>query len=287
MYKVDQRKDLLGTTVKVVATFDDKKIFELIDQAFLECERIEKSFSRFIDSGELFNLNNNLGKWMTVSNELYGLIKYGIFLKENTEGAFDLTVKSVLDSWGYDKDYSFKESGALSLGNVQIADDNMVKIESEIDLGGFGKGYAVDRMANILKDCKDFCVNAGGDIFAKGHNPEGKAWRVLFEHPLDNSQAIGYVDTCSIACASSSANRRKWKDKHHLVDARRLRPADDMLAVYTQAKSTIDADAYATAFFVSGYSVAIALEKNFPVEAMFVSKTGDIYRSKGFEGELF
>ena len=287
MYKVDQRKDLLGTTVKVVATFDDKKIFECIDQAFLECERIEKSFSRFIDSGELFSLNNSLGKWTSVSKELHGLIKYGVFLKENTKGSFDLTVKSVLDSWGYDKDYSFQEKEVLALGNVKIAGDNMVKIESEIDLGGFGKGYAVDRMVGILKDCSDFCINAGGDIYAKGHNPEGKPWRVLFEHPLDNSQAIGHVDTCSMACASSSPSKRKWKDKHHLVDARDLRPADDMLAVYTQAKSTIDADAYATAFFVSGYSAAIALEKNFPVEAMFVSKTGDIYWSKGFEGELF
>ena len=109
----------------------------------------------------------------------------------------------------------------------------------------------------------------------------------MFEHPLDNTQAIGYVDTRSIACASSSPSKRKWKDKHHLVDTRRLRPADDMLAVYTQAKSTIDADAYATAFFVSGYAVSMELIQNFPVEAMFVSKTGDIYRSKAFKGELF
>ena len=60
MYKVDQSKDLLGTTVKVVASFKDKYNFELIDKAFLECERIEKSFSRFIDSGELYELNNNI-----------------------------------------------------------------------------------------------------------------------------------------------------------------------------------------------------------------------------------
>ena len=238
-----------------------------------------------MDSNVLAELNGRVGKWTDVDEEFFELIRFACDLKEMTGGAFDLTVKSVLDSWGYDSEYSFSEKDAGACGEIELR-EGQVKISDEIDLGGIGKGYALDRMVKCLERLDDFFINAGGDIYAKGKDVD-VPWRVLFEDPTDITQAIGFVDVSDMALASSNPNKRKWSDKHHLVDPRSLRPADEMMAVYTQAETCLLADAYSTALFVLGYEGAKKMVEDFPVEAMLVSPRGEIYRTSGFKGELF
>jgi thiamine biosynthesis lipoprotein len=223
------------------------------------------------------------------------LLKFGDNLRKETDGVFDLSVKSILESWGYDENYSFEEHGEGELGSVEFSDDGRVKLSAEIDLGGIGKGYAVDEMADILKDFSShYFINAGGDIFAKGLNEKGEKWKVYFEHPSDPEAVIGFVDIdengMGLACTSPS--KRKWKEKHHLVDPLTKQPADKMLAVYTQVGDSQSeagslADAYSTALFVMGYDVARKKLLELPVEAMLIDVSGAIYRTEGFRGELF
>lgn len=281
-------REKMGTGFRVVVVSGNFEVAEnLVEKAFLEVDRIEKTYSRFIRNNELFDLNNNLGEWRCVSEEFYELVKFGERLKFDTAGAFDLTVKSVLESWGYDENYSFAESGIGKLGKIEFGKDCTLKIGAPIDLGALGKGYAVDKVAEILGGIGNFCVNAGGDICVKGCDLEGLGWKVLFEDPTDVTQAIGFTIVSDLALASSNALRRKWSDKSHLVDARKLESAKDMMAVYTQAQNCLTADAYSTALFVVGFEGAKNVLKNFPVEAMIVSKKGEIFRTPNFKGELF
>ncbi|MBI4232123.1 FAD:protein FMN transferase [Candidatus Peregrinibacteria bacterium] len=278
---LQRSKELLGTTVTVSIKAERSSYVEAcIERAFGECQRIEAAFSRFIAGNELDLLNLGVGQWVPVSEELYGLISYALEVKKKTLGAFDISVKSVLTSWGYDREYSFREGEKGSLGTIETS-NGKVRIASEIDLGGLGKGYAVDRMVELLDGFETFSVNAGGDIYSKG------GFKTAFEHPLELDKAIGVVEVDGFAVASSSGNRRKWRDRHHLVDPFTLRPAAEMLAVYTQAERAIDADAYATALFVLGFERAKALLKTLPVDAMLISPRGEIFKSAGFKGELF
>lgn len=285
--KIEVERKQLGTPIVVTVVAHDRARAEAaIERSFAECERIEKAYSRFSDGNELAALNAQLGKWAEVSDELYKLIEFGERVKERTGGAFDLTVKSILEGWGYDKDYSLKEGAQGQVGRVELL-EGRVKLSAPLELGGLGKGYAIDRMDGFLQDFANACINAGGDLRVRGLDDEGKPWRIIFEHPTDITNGIGYVDTSDLALACSSPSRRSWRNRHHLVDPLRGEAANEMLAVYTQSGSALLADAYSTALFVLGYEKAVALVTELPVEAMLVGKDGVAYRSAGFEGELF
>jgi thiamine biosynthesis lipoprotein len=154
-------------------------------------------------------------------------------------------------------------------------------------LGGLGKGYAIDLMKKILDGFDHLLIDAGGDIFAKGKALDGAAWRLAFEHPKDVSQAIGIVEVDNFAVACTSPLRRKWRNRHHIVNPKKLAPACDMLAVYTQGADGITADAYSTALFVMGYEQSKKTVVDLPVEAMLVGPDGSVWKSEGFRGELF
>jgi thiamine biosynthesis lipoprotein len=287
MDSLEESREVLGGEVSIkMAVFDRARAESALARAFAECERIEATYSRFISGNTLSDLNSRLGEWLEVDDELYALIAFGERLRVSTEGAFDLTVKSILDSWGYDAEYSMEERSGGALGEIELR-DGQVRLGAEIDLGGIGKGYAIDRIDNVLREFANVCIDAGGDILARGVNSDGKPWRAVFEHPTDIKQGIGFVDVDGLALGCSSPSRRKWRDKHHLVEPKAGLPAKGMLAVYTQADAALIADAYSTALFALGFERAIELLPDLPVEAMLIGLDGKAWRSGGFKGELF
>lgn len=297
MPKIEVKRVQLGTPIVLtVVTENEVAAREAVGRAFEECMRIENSYSRFTEGNELAALNARLGKWTTVSAELFQLIAFAKRVGEKTAGAFDLSVKSILEGWGYDSNYSLREGFPGQTGTVEF-ENGRVRISAPIELGGLGKGYVLDCMLSFLSDFPNVHLNAGGDLTVRGVNEEGKPWRIVFEHPEDVSRAIGYLDTTSLALACSSPSRRRWKtrgkdsaspsDRHHLVDPRTGKPANAMLAVYTQSSSALLADVYSTALFVLGYEEARKLLPTLPVAALLVSPDGKIFRSEGFQGILF
>lgn len=315
MKLVEKDCEVLGTKVwiRVVAWENEVEGAErVVEDAFAWARAFEQKYSRFVEGNFLANLNERVGEWVEVDEELYGLLKFAGELKKQTRGAFDISVKGILENWGYDKNYSFVEKeGSGVLAEIELAADfqrhgalaskieggkKMVKISGQIELGGLGKGYAVDKMAEKLRAFSGFFINAGGDIFTKGSNENGDKWKVYFEHPCDPEQVIGFVNAENLALACTSPSKRKWGNKHHLVDPKTKQPANKMAAIYTQAGSCLMADAWATALFVLGYEEAREMiekqVKSMPrpsvgLEAMIVDVSGEIFRTEGFQGELF
>ncbi len=303
MELVSRDYDVLGTKVWImVAISEGEKAAaeEAIKAAFFRAKEIEKKYSRFLKDNVLADLNSRLGEWVKVDKETFYLLKFGDDLKKKTGGVFDLSVKGILESWGYDAEYSFKENGVGKLGDIEFSNDE-VRLSAAIELGGIGKGYAVDEMAKFLEKFSNYFINAGGDIFAKGLDEKGEKWKVYFEHPSDPEQVIGFVnvDEGGMGLASSSPSKRVWSvahsgrhaalasNKHHLVNPLTKEPADKMLAVYTQAENCSLADAYSTVLFVMGYAVAKEKLSELPIEAMIVDVSGAIYRTDKFRGDLF
>lgn len=297
-------EEILGTMFHISVVHDDAhSCDEVLSQVIEEGRRIETTYSRFKHKNELAKVNKCIGKWCKVSEEFFELLKFAREMHGVTDGIFDITVKSILEGWGYDASYSLRESFEGKIGGVELDEEgHKVRVSAPIELGGFGKGYAVDKMAEIflISGVNNFWIDGGGDIFCKGRDVEGEMWRVHFGHPVNSDEAIGFVDVDGFACAASSANRRTWNDKHHLVNPKYKEPADNMLAVHTQSKHTMIADAYATAFFVMGYEKAkewMENQKNnarggglkaaAPIEAMLISPTGNIFVSEGFQGRLY
>jgi thiamine biosynthesis lipoprotein len=288
MKTIEQERELLGTRIVLkVRAWDERRVLPKMTLAFKEVERIDQTFSRFRQGNALAMLNSKVGEWVTVSRELLELLSFADRVRERTEGAFDVTVKSLLDGWGYNAEYSLQEQAPGQLGRVEFGEGRQVRISAEVDLGGLGKGYAIDRMVAILEGIPNLCVDAGGDIFARGEAEDGKPWKIVFEHPADSSLAIGEVQVDGFALASSSPLRRKWRDRHHLVDPQRGLPAENMLAVYTQAPAALIADTYSTALFALGFDRAQAILPRLPVDALLISPNGDAVKSPGFQGEMY
>ncbi len=290
-------EEVLGSVVEIKLPEHHSDFFQL---CFGEMRRIENEYSRFLNDSALSRMNKNLGIWHDTSKEMIWLLEQATMFYEKTEHNFDITLKSVLDQIGYDGEYSFSEKTAsaqaqmedvLGLG-VEIDRKAMkARLVKQIDFGGFGKGFALDRVASMLErnHVDHYYLNAGGDIYAKSADGE-MPWAVLLEHPDDATMAIGKIELNGGAIACSSSNRRRWGREmqfHHLINAKTKQPATGVKAIFVTAKRGLDADAYATALFTAGFDESIALSQQLPIEILTVSNQNKMYKSEGFEVEFF
>lgn len=292
-----ERKKLLGSEIEIKLP---KKSPALFSSCFDIFRDIEKRYSRFLEDSELSYLNKNRGRWASASDEFIYLLEISEELKKRTQGNFDICVKSTLDRIGYDKDYSFsvREKSSETLTRKIIdrltrpfkinKKEKKVLLNKEIDFGGFGKGYAIDKAAGFLKSkgLNDFYINAGGDIFARS-SPGNNPWTILLEHPDDTEKAIGKIELDDHALGCSAPNRRKWKGQHHLINPKKKEPENSVKAIFVKARTALEADAYATALFCAGFEKGIQLSEKLPVEILIISSRGKMYKSSGFDVAFF
>lgn len=246
-------------------------ILDSIEKGFDQFDRIVKQYTRFNEDSELSNLNRNSGTWTKISAEFFELIVYMLNLAKETDGCFDPTIIDFLETYGYDKNYDFskldnpKLDGMVkdmaetraSFKDIELDKKNLkVKLVKgqRIDLGGVGKGYAIDCAYDELKQVSDnFLIDAGGDIRAKGKNEKGEVWKVALKNKNgDVIEDIGFIELDNEAVASSGSWARKVKQFHHLINPKTGLPENKYTTVYVVAQKGIDADAWGTALFVGG-----------------------------------
>ena len=117
-------------------------------------------------------------------------------------GAFDPTVGVTMEARGFNRDYrtgtaaptglAAEATGPVSYRDIAVdAEAKTIALGRPLllDLGAVAKGLAVDLAAHELATCRDFAVNAGGDLFVSGHNAEGDAWNVGIRHPREDRRA--------------------------------------------------------------------------------------------------
>lgn len=287
-----ESRELLGTGIELqIVGESEARSRAGFAAAFAAIERIQASYSRFHSSNILSDLNESIGHWHPVSAELFGLLELGQELNRKTRGAFDLSVKSILESWDYDADYNLdRESAPGRIGEFELdAANSAVRLTAPIELGGLGKGLALQRAAETLADLPNIFVNAGGDVFARGRNAKAEPWTIFLQHPAEPDKMIGTVQFAESGfLAASSPQARKWRDRHHLVDARTAAPADSMRGVFVESRdSGLLADAWATALFVAGFELAKELQNEIPVESLLIGPGFELSRSSDFPAELF
>lgn len=192
----------------------------------------EERYSRFRSNSEVSRLVKNFDP-ATVSAPLSEMLELGEKLARITDGYFSLKLRPLLESLGYGK----KSDGP------------------QLDLGALGKGYLIDQLTNSLigHGYRHFLVEGGGDMRAMA-KASGQPWTVLLEHPTDTSQAFGQLKLGNQSLATSSSQRRRFGDFHHLVNPKTKRPTNNVLSVSALASTALFADAGATALFVSPQS---------------------------------
>ena len=256
----------MGTTIELLLDADDgeqaQSAFRAVEEEF---ERLEAMLSRFRPDSELSRLNRD-GR-ILAPPDLERVVGLALEARERTAGRFDPTVYDALARAGYDRSFEQVEPDAAADaeddgrqvarcgGRVTIdPTTGLIEIESgfHIDLGGIGKGYAVDRAIEILAVVGPCLVNAGGDLAVRGDRP----WPIGVEDGPT-------LELTSGAIATSGRDRRHWRrgdeERHHLIDPATGRPAQtDLLRVTVVASTATEADVLAKTLFLGGEQEAAA-----------------------------
>lgn len=295
-----QKREFLGTLIEISfeSDFEDLKVNDIFDECFLEVERIQNKFSRFDEESFLSEVNSNLFNLFEVDDEFLFLFKKFEQINSKSLGYFDIFVKKRLENLGYDKDYSFKKKKIMCLfykfrsffvsffDNKYEVDYKKKKIllRDEVDFGGFGKGYAVDKIVEILqgKKVRNIYVNAGGDIF------EGGKSKILLEHPTKEGVVLGNIEIKNQAICSSSGEKRKWKGNHHIINPKTHKSSKGVKGVFVLGNTTLICDAFATAFFAMSFEEAVKIsQKVDEVKVLIISSNDKMYKSDGFNCEFY
>jgi len=232
---------------------------------------IDERFSRFRPSSELCRLNEMSGREVAVSAEMFHLLDLCQRFCRLSGGLFDPAILPDLESAGYDRSFELvpqeanargadvPRSGGSIAGVAMNHDARTVRAPAgvRLDLGGIGKGYAIDRAAQALRPAADFLIDAGGDIFASGDGPDGDGWVVAVADPLDEETNLDVVRLRGQALATSTVMRRRWQRDgrwlHHLIDPRTGEPAlSGALSVSVIARTAVEADVFAKAALLLG-----------------------------------
>lgn len=238
-------------------------------------DALEEQLSFFRQHSEISRINRLASSQaVCVERWLFDLLQLAVSLYETTEGAFDVTAGPLSEIWGF-----CRREGRLP-GEPEIrealqrvgscwldldASASTIRFGRQgmgINLGAIGKGYALDRCAEVLRQrgIEGYLIHGGqssilgrGDRHAAG-NAQG--WRVALRHPLKPDQRLAEIWLRDRALGTSGAGNQffyfRGRRYGHILDPRTGRPAEELLSATALAPTAAQADALATAFFVMG-----------------------------------
>lgn len=287
---------VMGTLVTIHVVADSPNSDEAIERAFGWFNEIETRCTRFDESSELMRLTAQAGNPTPASPVLYEAVRFALQLAEETDGAFDPTVGHRMAARGFNREHrTGRVAPALSAGNdVSYKDVRLDPDQKTItllrpltlDLGAVAKGLAIDLAVRELAPVRDFAIDAGGDLYLGGSNPEGLPWRVGIRHPRSEEEVIDSLLVSNQAvCTSGDYERRlpienqNRASGHHILNPRTGVPSRGVASVTVVAPGAMLADALATAAFVLGPEAGIQLLDRMGVSGLMITPELDLYET--------
>jgi thiamine biosynthesis lipoprotein len=261
----------MASTFEVALPYGTPHAIEAAEAALDLIDRLEDQLTVYRDTSEVSRLN--AAGAAVVAPNLFELLQRCAALTHDTAGAFDAAAGSLVKCWGF-----YKREGRVPTeaeltqamhrsGFRHVVLDpatrrvRFLRSGLQLNLGAIGKGYALDRAADLLRrewGIRSALMHGGGSsVLAVGIPPtDVRGWRVAVRHPWDDARTLGSVYLADQALGTSAAtyqyfeyNGRRYG---HVLDPRTGRPADGVRSASCVAGSAADADALSTAFFVAG-----------------------------------
>ena len=258
-------------------------------------DRVERCCSRFDETSELRQLGTRIGDAVPVSDMLFEAVQFAVAVAEETGGAFDPTVGRLLESRGFNREHrtgavsdsAIDLSSPATYRDVQLdADHRTITLKRPLllDLGAVAKGLAIDMAAREVSVFRDFAIDAGGDLYLAGHNPDGQPWSVGIRHPREDDHLLDVLAVSDRAVCTSGDYERRTPDGlgHHLIDPRTGEGADRSISATVIAPTAMLADALATAAFVLGPADGLRLLDAQRVDGLIVSASLERHATPGY-----
>ena len=284
----------MGTvvTVHIVggrASADRAAQHRAADRALGWFRDVERVCSRFQPTSEVSALSSRVGEPVAVSPMLFAATHFALAVAEETGGAFDPTLGSILEAAGFNHEYRSgwpvriapASNADVTFRDIELdAEAQTIRLERPLllDLGAVAKGLAIDMAVKQLHDdgYENFAVDAGGDLYFAGTNAAGEPWSVGIRHPRSEGEMLESFRVSSAAvCTSGDYERRASGEdssiEHHIIDPRTRSSARRCASVTTLASSAMIADALGTAAFVLGPIDGLALLERHGIDAIIIS----------------
>lgn len=285
---------LMGTVVNLTVIHKDPNHAQSAIRACLDkMQSLESLLSRFKPDSQLSILNRE-GKLISPNPHLVTLVLKSRELSELSQGAFDITVKPVIDAIQAGRLITDEEFGAVGYQNV-VADVNQIAFLNKgmgITLDGIAKGYIVDCGVAVLQDYgfNDILVEAGGDLVAHGHSVNGDQWRISIAEPRPK-QGLEHMPTFSVsnqAVATSGDYVQYYledKSLNHIIDPQSHTSPSELASVTIIAPTAMLADGLSTLIMVLGSKYGLQLLEQLPsIEGLLVSKDLQVFQTSNFPG---
>lgn len=272
--RLERATDAMGATFSIVLYGDDQaSMNQAVDAAFNEAHRLDELLSNYRPTSEWSSINREaVAHPVEVSPELFQLLSDCLDYSRASEGTFDLTVGPLMRAWGFfggthhvpSTDELREARKIVGYQHIRLnANERTVQFDRpgvEIDPGGVGKGYAVDRMVEILR-ARGFrsalVAASGSSIYGLGNPPdESRGWPINIADPWDHRNNAAQVFLKDMSLSTSGAYEKSFRVAghrySHIMDPRRAAPAENAVQVTVLAPRTIDSEVWAKPYFIQG-----------------------------------
>ena len=293
---------LMGSQFNITVVATNEEIGYInIEEAADEIKRIEKMISSWDEASETSLINKNAGiKPIKVSAELFKLIERAIQISEITNGAFDISYAAMDQVWKFDGSMKYQPTenevkrAMTKVGYKKIilnSNESTVFLKEKgmrISFNAIGKGYAADKVKELMvsKQVKAGIINASGDVTAWGTKASGKKWLVGIANPQSKDNIFSWIPIVESSMATTKGYEKyvtfKGKKYSHIINPRTGYPSTGIHSVSIFGKSAELCDALATAIFVMGKDLGLALANQLgDTEIIIVDDKSKMYKSSG------
>lgn len=277
---VERARWLMGTLCTAeIAAADTGAAAAAAEEAFAEIARLEALLSSWRDDSEIGRLNAlGAGESLACAPATYEVLVAARSLAEVTHGAFDPTIEPLVRAWDLRGKGRVPEEDEIAEALARVGWDRLRLDENDltagfaapgmaIDLGGIGKGFALDHAFAVLeaRGIRRARLNFGGEICAIS---DGTPWPVTIADPADRLRPVIAFELRDGAVSTSGQSERSFRAKGrawgHILDPRTGRPVAHPGSVTVVAGSATQADALSTALFVMGRAAGEAFARAHP-----------------------
>ena len=271
--RLEDSVNAMGSTFRVTLYGgDSNQMAAAMEAALEEAGRIDRLLSNYNPESDLSEVNRFAGdRPVKVTPEMFDLLSRCLEYSRAGEGAFDISVGPLMKVWGFyrgtgrlpRKQQVEEALGKVGYRNIVLDPERrtvrFTRPGVELDPGGVGKGYAVDRMVAILKEngIESALVSAGASsIYALGTPNNGEGWEVRIRDPKDANRTLEVVHLKNESLSTSGSYekffRAEGKVYSHIMDPRTGYPAQGVTAVSVIAPHTLDSEVWTKPFFILG-----------------------------------
>lgn len=272
------RRRAMATGFEIIVPFDTPHAVECGEEAFALLDALEQQMTVYRPTSEVSRLNRRaFAAPVRVEPRLFALLELASRIHRETQGAYDITAGALSKAWGFFRGprrvpSETELAAALERAGMQFATlerekrtVRFLRPGLEVNLGSIGKGFALDRLAQLLaeKGGGGRMLLHGGtsSVYAKGCPPESeRGWQVAIRHPWQRNRWLAQVWLRDGALGTSAATHQhleyNGRKLGHLLDPRTGWPASGIASASVLAPSAAEADALSTAFYVGGAELA-------------------------------